>query len=66
MGECTDVDGARFSEDDIDRWAAEAESDRGYTGGHLGPSRPGPPGGAGRGPRTSPSVTDVTAHIRQS
>lgn len=24
-----------FSENDIDRWAAEAESDRAYAGGHL-------------------------------
>jgi len=43
MSEYTDVNGDSFTEQDIERWAAEAESEKGYTGTHLGPSRPGRP-----------------------
>lgn len=32
-----------FTDDDIERWAAEAESADGYTGEHLGPAVAGPP-----------------------
>ena len=32
-----------FTDDDIERWAAEAESADGYTGAHLGPAVAGPP-----------------------
>ena len=39
----TDVNGVPFTDEDIERWADEAESAAGYTGGHLGPSRPGRP-----------------------
>lgn len=41
MGEYTTVDGAPFTDDDVDKWARQTED--GYTGGHLGPSRPGRP-----------------------
>ena len=43
MGKYTAVDGTSFTDEDIDRWAAEAESEQGYTGGHIGPSVPGRP-----------------------
>ena len=43
MGKYTDVDGTTFTEEDVERWAAEAESEQGYTGKHLGPSMPGRP-----------------------
>ena len=43
MGEYSDVNGVPFTEGDIERWAAEAESEAGYTGKHLGPSVPGRP-----------------------
>ena len=39
----TDVNGTPFTDQDIERWAAEAESEQGYTGKHLGPSVPGHP-----------------------
>lgn len=32
-----------FTDQDVEQWAAEAESERGYTGGHLGPSATGRP-----------------------
>lgn len=43
MGKYTDVTGTAFTDEDIERWAADAESEEGYQGGHLGPSRPGRP-----------------------
>lgn len=43
MGHHTDVNGTPFTDQDIERWADEAETERGYTGGHLGPSVPGRP-----------------------
>lgn len=43
MSTYTDVNGARFTDEEIEHWAAEDESEEGYTGGHLGPSRPGRP-----------------------
>jgi hypothetical protein len=43
MSTYTAADGTKFTEQDIEKWAAEAESERGYTGGHLGPSVPGRP-----------------------
>ncbi len=43
MSNYTDVNGTPFTDEDIERWAAEAESEQGYTGKHLGPSRPGRP-----------------------
>lgn len=43
MGKYTAVDGTSFTDEDIERWAAEAESEQGYTGGHIGPSVPGRP-----------------------
>ena len=43
MSTHTDVHGTSFTEQDIERWAAEAESEQGYTGKHLGPSIPGRP-----------------------
>ena len=41
MSTHTDVNGTPFTDQDIERWAAEAESEQGYTGKHLGPSAPG-------------------------
>ncbi|MGL5819070.1 MAG: CopG family transcriptional regulator [Phycicoccus sp.] len=38
-----DVNGAPFTEEDIERWVTEAESEEGYAGKHLGPSVPGRP-----------------------
>lgn len=43
MSKHTDVNGIPFTDEDIERWAAEAESDQGYAGKHLGPSVPGRP-----------------------
>lgn len=43
MKEHTDATGVKFTEADIERWAAEEESPGGYSGGHLGPARPGRP-----------------------
>lgn len=43
MSEYTAADGTPFTDEDIERWAAEAESEQGYTGGHIGPSVPGRP-----------------------
>lgn len=43
MSQYTDVSGTSFTDEDIERWAAEAESERGYVGKHLGPSIPGRP-----------------------
>ena len=39
----TDVNGIEFTDEDIERWADETESPQGYTGKHVGPSRPGRP-----------------------
>ena len=39
----SDVNGVPFTDEDIEQWATEAESEKGYTGGHLGPSVPGRP-----------------------
>ncbi|WP_116111968.1 CopG family transcriptional regulator [Austwickia chelonae] len=43
MDQYTDVNGVPFTDEDIERWAAEAESKTGYTGKHLGHSVPGRP-----------------------
>lgn len=43
MAKYTAVNGTAFTDKDIERWAAEAESDEGYTGDHIGPSVPGRP-----------------------
>lgn len=43
MEECTAVNGTTFTDKDIERWATEAESEKGYTGDHLGPPVPGRP-----------------------
>ena len=47
MANYTDVNGTPFTDDDIERWANEAESERGYTGKHLGPAVPGRPTSVG-------------------
>lgn len=41
MSEYTDVNGTPFSDEDIERWAAESEA--GFAGKHLGPSVAGRP-----------------------
>lgn len=43
MSKYTDVKGAPFAGEDLEWWAAAAESERGYTGKHLGASAPGRP-----------------------
>ncbi len=43
MGKYSDVNGVPFTDEDIERWGVEAESEAGYTGKHLGPSVPGRP-----------------------
>lgn len=43
MSTYTDVNGVEFTDEQIERWAAEDESEAAYTGDHLGPSRPGRP-----------------------
>lgn len=43
MGKYTAVNGTTFTDDDIERWGVEAESEQGYTGGHLGPAVAGRP-----------------------
>lgn len=43
MGKYTAINGTTFTDEDIERWAAEAESDQEYTGGHIGPAVPGRP-----------------------
>lgn len=37
------ADGVVFTDEDIEQWALEAESDTGYTGKHLSPSIAGKP-----------------------
>lgn len=51
MREYHDVNGVPFTDDDIERWGAEAESGQGYAGEHLGPSVPGRPISVGTGAR---------------
>ena len=43
MAKYTAINGTTFIDKDIERWAAEAESDEGYTGDHVCPSVPGRP-----------------------
>ena len=43
MSEHTGINGTPLDDEDIERWAAEAESEQGYTGGHLGPAVAGRP-----------------------
>lgn len=43
MTKYIDVNGTPFTDEDIERWATEAESETGFTGKHLGPSVPGRP-----------------------
>lgn len=38
MGKYKAVNGTTFTDKDIEKWANEAESEQGYTGGHLGPA----------------------------
>ncbi|AXE37660.1 CopG family transcriptional regulator [Acidipropionibacterium virtanenii] len=48
MNQYTDINGTVFTDDDIERWAEQAESDQPYSGPHLGPSAPGRPISVGR------------------
>lgn len=43
MGQYSGVNGETFTDDEVEAWAAHAESERGYTGGHIGPSVAGRP-----------------------
>lgn len=54
----TAANGTPFTDEDIERWAAEDESEKGYTGSHLGPSHPGPPVSAGE--KARPDCTGKT------
>ena len=44
----TAANGTTFTDDDIERWAAEAESGEPFGGGHLGPPVPGRPVSVGQ------------------
>lgn len=43
MAKYTATNGTTFTDEDIERWAAQAESDQEHTGGHIGPAVPGRP-----------------------
>lgn len=43
MGQYTGVNGEDFTDDDLEAWAAQAESPEGYSGGHIGPAKAGRP-----------------------
>jgi len=43
MDTCKSTDGVVFTDEDIERWALEAESGTSYAGKHLGPSIAGKP-----------------------
>ncbi len=43
MDTCKSANGIVFTDEDIEQWALEAESDTGYAGKHLGPSIAGKP-----------------------
>ncbi|GAB3048960.1 hypothetical protein GCM10027079_12570 [Sediminivirga luteola] len=62
MGKYTAADGVEFTDEDIERWAAEAESEEGYQGGHLGPPRRGRPISVGADAR--PFTLRLDAHRR--
>lgn len=47
MGKDTGVNGEAFTDNDLDAWAAQAESPEGYSGGHIGPAQTGGPVGIG-------------------
>lgn len=47
MGKDTGVNGEAFTDNDLDAWAAQAESPEGYNGGHIGPAQTGGPVGIG-------------------
>ena len=51
MATYTDVNGTTFTDDDIERWAADFEADVPYTGEHYGPPTPGRPVSVGRDAR---------------
>ncbi|MGO1592113.1 MAG: CopG family transcriptional regulator [Ancrocorticia sp.] len=67
-----DVNGTEFTEEDIERWAADAEADVPYTGEHYGPPTPGRPVSVGteakpftlRLDRERRSKLDAAAHDR--
>ncbi len=54
------VNGAAFTDEDIERWAAEAESEQSYTGRHLGPAVPRRPVSVGADAR--PFTVRLDAH----
>ncbi len=43
MSRYNSVNCTPFTDEDVERWAVEAESEQGYAGKHLGPSVPGRP-----------------------
>jgi len=62
MGEYHDVNGVRFTDEDIERWATESE--KGYTGKHLGRSVPGRPISAGERARSFTLRLDAERRAR--
>lgn len=64
MGEYSDVNGVPFTDEDIERWAAEAESEAGYEGKHLGPRFPHVPSAWAR--RRDPSRFGLTPRAGRS
>ena len=64
MSTYRDVNGVPFTDEDIERWAAEAEAGPGYTGKHIGPSVPGRPISVGARARARPFTVRLDAARR--
>ena len=64
MNDYTDVNGVPFTDDDMERWAEEAESAEGFTGGHKGPSVPGRPISVGVAARPFPLRLDAARRAK--
>lgn len=64
MTKYTAANGTPFTDEDIDRWAAQDESEEGYTGTHLGPSRPGRPVSVGETARPFTLRLDAARRAR--
>lgn len=62
MGKYKAVNGTAFTDEEIEKWATSAESEQGYTGGHLGPSVPGRPVSVGS--EAKPFTLRLDAHRR--
>ena len=60
----TDVNGVSYTDEDIERWAAEQESPEGYTGGYCGPPRPGRPISVTEHTVTTAAAKEANEHVR--